>query len=309
VAKVDTTGSTDAGATREIEKVVPSSDVPPGALVAAAPGSSRRGQRQLAQVRSRYEASVAQDLVSRLHRLGFVDTITIFGATFLFSALPLFIILNSFAGRRVEWDLTHHLGLNYRAANVVDDLFHPSPQHSASAIFLGLILAVAGTFCIAQWVQRIYEQVFGVPHPHRGNLVRLLVWIVPFCLWFVFDAAAAQALSGVPGNEWLEGLTIFAATAAFFAWSIHFLLAGACGWRRMFLPAVMTGLFWIGLGWFASIYFSSTILADSRLYGTVGVIFSLLTWFIGIAAVIVLGALVGVMWDERRSHGVTAPST
>lgn len=309
MADVDTTDSAEAGATREIADLSPAPDVPPTEIAPAAPGSAHWGQRQISFARGRYEQSVAQDFVRRLHRIGFVDTITIFGATFLFSALPLFIILNTIAGRRVEWDLTHHLGLNYRAANVVDDLFHPSPQHSASAIILGLILAIAGTFCIAQWVQRIYEQVFGVIHPHRGNLVRLLLWIGPFCLWFVFDAAVAQALSGVPGNEWLEGLIIFAGTVAFFAWSMHFLLAGACGWRRLFLPAVMTGLFWIGLGWFASIYFSSTILSDSRLYGTVGVIFSLLTWFIGIAAVIVLGALVGVMWDERRSLRATARST
>jgi membrane protein len=57
-------------------------------------------------------------------------------------------------------------------------------------------------------------------------------------------------------------------------------------------------LFWLGLEGFAAIYFSSTITSDSRLYGAVGVVFSLLTWFIAIDAVIVLGAVIGDMCRE-----------
>jgi hypothetical protein len=52
---------------------------------------------------------------------------------------------------------------------------------------------------------------------------------------------------------------------------------------------------------FASFYFSSTIVFDSRLYGAIGVVFSLVTWFIAIGAVITLGAVVGVVWDNRKS--------
>jgi len=51
--------------------------------------------------------------------------------------------------------------------------------------------------------------------------------------------------------------------------------------------------------------------ADSRLYGTIGVVFTLLTWFIAIGAVIMLGALVGATWDQRkgRARSTTAGSS
>ena len=58
----------------------------------------------------------------------------------------------------------------------------------------------------------------------------------------------------------------------------------------------------IGLGLFAAVYFSSAIISDSRLYGTIGVVFTLLTWFIAIGAVIVPGAVGGATWDQRKSR-------
>ena len=45
---------------------------------------------------------------------------------------------------------------------------------------------------------------------------------------------------------------------------------------------------------------SAAIISDSRLYGTIGVVFTLLTWFIAIGAVIVLGAAAGAAWDQRK---------
>jgi hypothetical protein len=48
--------------------------------------------------------------------------------------------------------------------------------------------------------------------------------------------------------------------------------------------------------------FSPAIISDSRLYGTIGVVFSLIIWFIAIGALIVLGAVAGETWNQRRSR-------
>jgi membrane protein len=57
----------------------------------------------------------------------------------------------------------------------------------------------------------------------------------------------------------------------------------------------------MGLGVLASVYFSSTVVSDGRLYGTIGVVFTLVTWFIAIGAVLTLGAVVGLVWLSH--HG------
>jgi membrane protein len=63
---------------------------------------------------------------------------------------------------------------------------------------------------------------------------------------------------------------------------------------------MLTALFWLGLELFSTVYFSATIISDSRLYGTIGVVFSLLTWFIAIGAVVVLGAVGGATGNSRH---------
>ena len=96
--------------------------------------------------------------------------------------------------------------------------------------------------------------------------------------------------------------------AAFFAWTMHFLLAGRVPWRSVIEPALVTALLWTGLALFSSLYFSPVVIDDSRLYGTIGVVFALLTWFILIGGVIVLGATFGAVW-QRRARAAVKPGT
>ncbi len=58
---------------------------------------------------------------------------------------------------------------------------------------------------------------------------------------------------------------------------------------------IVIAVFWIGLAVLASFYFSSTLVSDGRTYGTIGVAFTLVTWFIAMGAVITLGAVIGVL--------------
>jgi membrane protein len=87
----------------------------------------------------------------------------------------------------------------------------------------------------------------------------------------------------------------------FFAWTIHFLLAGRVPWRAVIRPALVTSVLWLALGLFSAAYFSGVVTDDSRTYGTIGVVFSFLTWFILIGGVIVLGAACGAVWQRRAA--------
>ena len=129
----------------------------------------------------RFGGSAAQAFLRRLGALDFANSIVLFGASLLLSVLPFTILLSSLANRRVDTDLSRHLGLNHQGARIVSQLFRSSPTYSAAPIVTALIVS------------------------------------------------------------------------------------------------------------------------DSRLYGTIGVVFSLLTWFIAIGAVIVLGAVGGATWDQRKA--------
>jgi hypothetical protein len=64
-----------------------------------------------------------------------------------------------------------------------------------------------------------------------------------------------------------------------------------------------------GLGLFSKFYFSDTIVSDSKIYGTIGAIFGVMTWFIAIGAVIILGAVAGAVWEDRRRRHVPGTMT
>jgi len=45
----------------------------------------------------------------------------------------------------------------------------------------------------------------------------------------------------------------------------------------------------------------TSIISDSRTYGMIGAVFAIMTWLIAIGAVIILGAVAGVVWEDRKT--------
>jgi membrane protein len=234
----------------------------------------------------------------------FADRILIFGASLLLSVLPLIIVLSAFAGHQIDDDIATHLGLSTQGDRVVENLFRASVTGFDLAVFVSLLLAFAGTIAVARSVEVIYERAFELPPlgPAQGWL-RSLIWVVVVSGVVIGDTAIGKTLRDGPAGVGVIVVVELTGFTLFFWWSLHFLLAGRESWRRVGPAAIATAIFWVGLGVFAAFYFSSTIVSDSKTYGPIGVTFTLVTWFIAIGAVLVLGAVVGAAWDRRRGGG------
>jgi membrane protein len=256
-------------------------------------------------VRRWFEGSPAQTFTRHLAALDFTNTIVLFGAALLVSVLPFIILLSSLANHRIDTDLSRHIGLNSQGARIVSELFRASPAHSAGAIAAALVLATAGTMAVAGSLQVIYERVFGQPHRGWRDVLRFAAWTGVLFGILVAESVISRPVHAATGFAG-EGLVLYAGVTAFFWWTMWFLLAGRVSWRLLLRPAILTGLFWMGLEWFSSVYFSAAIISDRRLYGTIGVVFSLMVWFIAIGAVIVLGAVAGATWNSGKA--VPGPS-
>jgi len=286
---------------------------PDSAAGASSAGQNKDGRLRLqlravaGAARGRFEGSSAQVFFSQLGALDFVDSIMLFGAALLISVLPFVILLSSLANHQIDTDLSRHIGLNHQGTVIVSHLFRSSPAHSAAAMVTALILAAAGTIAVASSLQVIYERVFGQRHRGWRDVLRFATWAGVMFGFLVADSVISDAVHAVAGPVG-QGLLTYVGVAAFFWWTMYFLLAGRVPWRRLVRPAILTALFWIGLELFSAVYFSSSIISDSRLYGTIGVVFSLMIWFIAIGAVVVLGAVAGTTWDQRkaRSRGARA---
>jgi membrane protein len=259
------------------------------------------GRKALAAARDRYEGSLAQSFVTRLQALDFASQAMLFGAGLLISLLPFVILLSAFASQRVDDAISLRLGLDRQAAGIVDHLITPAPATWNAATVTSLIFVTAGMFAVASSLQQIYEKAFHQDHRGLRDWYRLLIWIVVLCLTVTLETAVGRQIRHAPAGGWLAALVTAAITAPFFWWTMDFLLAGRVPWRKLLPSAIITGIFYGGLGLFSRFYFSGTIITDSKTYGTIGAIFGIMTWLIAIGAVIILGAVAGVVWEDRRS--------
>ncbi len=232
----------------------------------------------------------------------FGNWIILFGASFLLSVLPLIILLSAFANSRVDGNIDIRLGLNHKDTHVVDALFKSAHAGWGFGVVLALILSLAGTVAVAREIQKLYRRIFGHPDV-RGwlNVLRCLVWAVAVALEVYVDARISPPLRSLPAGRVFLGLGNLVIATALFWFGLYWLLGGKESWRRLFPAGLATGLFWVGLGAFASIYFGSALVSDSHLYGAIGVVFNLVTWFVAMGAVITLGALVGHIFVTRRA--------
>jgi membrane protein len=265
------------------------------------PRSRRMGQKAWAAARDRYEGSLAQAFVMQLKAIDFTDQIMLLGAGLLVSLLPFLILLAAFASDRIDDDIAVRLGLDRRASGIVTHLLTSAPASLNVATVTSLLFVAAGTLAVASSLQQIYEKVFHQDHLGVRGQYRLLIWVVVLCVVVVFESLVGRPVRDTSGGTGLVELVTFAIWAPFFWWTMHFLLAGRVPWRRLLPSAILTGAFYVGLGVFSKFYFSSTIISDSRTYGTIGAVFSILTWFVAIGAVIILGAVGGVVWEDRKA--------
>jgi membrane protein len=256
-------------------------------------------RRWAAAMQARYQGSLAQSFAVELQTLDFTQQIILLGAGLLVSLLPFLILLSAFASQRIDDDIARRLGLNQRASGIVSHLLTSSPAVLNVATLTSLIFVGAGTLAVASSVQQIYEKAFRQDHRGMRDMYRLAIWTVALCAAVALESVIGRPVRDAPGGVVLAELVTFAVMTLFFWWTMYFLLAGRVPWRRLLLSAIATGAFYVGLGIFSKFYFSSTIISDSRTYGTIGAIFGILTWLIAIAAVIILGAVTGVVWDAR----------
>jgi membrane protein len=271
------------------------------AAARGAPPSRPVRHKVLAAVRDRYEGSLAQGVVAQLKAIEFSDQVMLFGAGLLVSALPFLILLSAFASNRVDDNISTRMGLDRRASGIMTHLFTSAPATLNVATATSLVFVTAGVFAVAGSLQQIYEKVFHQDHGGVRGLYRLPVWIIVLGLTVVFDTVAGRLVRDAFDGAVLAVVVTFAIWTPFFWWSMHFLLAGRVRWRKLAPSAILTGAFFAGLGVFSKFYFSSTIISDSKTYGSIGAVFSIMTWFVAIGAVLILGAVAGATWEDRKA--------
>jgi len=174
------------------------------------------------------------------------------------------------------------------------------------------------------WAEYLWRRLDAVDFMNQAMLLAatLLLCAVPFLL----VAAALAGRSAVSGLTVRLGLdqqaaanvghlvTSSSATSnavTGLSW-VFFILAGIAAatavqqlYQRVFgqdsrgLPDRLRAVIWLGMLAVFSVIFSGMVISYDQKYGPIGVVFGLMSFFIAVGVVIILGAAVGLMWQDR----------
>ncbi len=236
-----------------------------------------------------------ESLFGRLSQTDFMNRAMLFAALLLLIMIPFMIVVSASVGRSFSAALTRSMGLDSRAADVVASVFGNGASSSGTSTGSLSVLTVVGVFAVVSALQGLYEDIFGLAHKGLRGFWRWVVWAAALMGF----AAGISEVGGLLENSVGLGVVSFILLTAFFWWTLHFLLARRIAWRQLLPSAVATAVFWIGLGVFSSIFFSSAIVSNYHRFGAIGVLLLLMSWLIAVGVVIILGAVVGILWQER----------
>ena len=271
----------------------------PGGAANGGRGVRGRVRHGTEVAKGKYAGSAAEHLWRRLDAMDFINRGLLFAATLLLCLFPFLIIANALAGQSAATGLARHLGLNQQAAADVGGLFTTSAATSSAVTGTAWVFFILGGIAAATAIQGLYETAFELEPRGARDMLRRLIWLAVLVGCSALAGWAGPWLRGA-GGPVLLAVTGLAVLTGFWWFTMWFLLAGRISWRNLFPAAIATAVFWVSMEAVFSVVFSGTVISDDKKYGPIGVVFALMSWLIAIGVVIILGAVAGIVWQERN---------
>ena len=193
------------------------------------------------------------------------------------------------------------MGLSGEAAADVEKLFNSEGGEVVvnGWTLTGAVWLVVGGLALAASLQAIYREIWALPSLGLRMLGGQAVWLVLLLATGTVQTVLGIALTDSPTGQ------VFYAVLAFLILSMSLwvgarvLVLGRLTWRQTLPTAVFTAIGLLGLGGCSKLFFSSSIVSNQHIYGSIGVVFVILSWLIGIGVVITGGAIVGAWYIAR----------
>ena len=217
--------------------------------------------------------------------------------------LPLVIVYSATLPRGENEDfadvIVNRFELQGATAASVRQAFAPSGAVESSVTVLGVVLLLVSTLSFTRGLQRMYEGSFELPTLGMRNTPRAL------------DVAAdhrRRARAAADRDRAVQRLAAHGGHArdrAPLLWLVTpYLLLGRRVRRLRLLPsAMLAAIGMAGIGIWSVIYMPHALASSAAQYGVIGIGFAMLTWFVAVAAVLVVtttgGATIADRWIKR----------
>ena len=255
---------------------------------------ARAVARGLAQ---RLESTPIGVLWSRLLEVEFVDRSVALAAKLFVSFFPLLIVAAAVARDRVHDAIVgvvmERLGVSGQALDMVQQAFATPEATKAATGILGVLLTLAYAVSFTTALQRVYLRAWRRP-PGGGvrNKGRGALWVGGMLVYVFVLATVRDLIGGATGtaSAWVLGALV---GTLLWWWTARLMLRGEVRWRPLLPTAVITGLGSAIYALAADVWMPVTVTRNYGQFGAFGIALSFVTFFTGLAFIIVIGAVIG----------------
>ena len=250
-----------------------------------------------ATIAARLEVTALGRLWSRLLEMEFVDRSVALAAKAFVSFFPLLILAAAVTPTGVREEMlliiSNRLGVSGEAMETVRHAFVSADQTRAATEIVGAVITVAFAVSFTTALQRVYLRAWRRP-PGGGvrNKGRGAIWVAGFVTLMIFISVLRNLMPGSSGPlfSWVFGLI---GGIGLWWWTARLMLRGEVRWRALLPTAVITGVgSWI-YALAASVWMPANVTNQFAEFGAFGIAMAIVTWFTGLAFLIVAAAALG----------------
>ncbi|MBE2316061.1 hypothetical protein DVA67_008745 [Solirubrobacter sp. CPCC 204708] len=212
--------------------------------------------------------------------------------------LPLVIVYSATLPRGENQEfadvLVNRFELTGTTAASVRQAFAPSGAVESSLTVLGVVLLLVSTLSFTRGLQRMYEGAFELPTLGMRNTARALAWLLVVAVVIPLRPLVTAPFGGWP----LVALTL---TISTLLWLItpYLLLGRRVRPVRLLPAALLAAIGMAGIGVWSVIFMPQALASSAAQYGVIGIGFAMLTWFVAVAAVLVVATTGGATFADR----------
>lgn len=225
------------------------------------------------------------------------------------SLFPLLLVgiavLGFFSANDVDFarKAVDELGLDGRAADTVMEAIRTAQDSRRTATIVGFVTLLWAGLGVVGSVGNAVNAAWQVRGRGLTGKLTDLIWLLGVAVLLMAWIATTPLMVLLPGPvdipTALGGILV---GTLLFLWTFHYLANVSVPWRAHLPGAIAGGIGLEILKQIAGFYVPRLVTSSSALYGSIGVVFALLAWFVLSAKLLVYAAVLNVVrWEQQ--HG------
>jgi membrane protein len=237
---------------------------------------------------------------------------TVLAAQAFTSLIPFLVVASAFAPGEsdVSDSIIERFSLDGDAARSVEALFNDKAEVESTVTWISAVILILATLSFTRAMQRIFQRAYGVEPGRWTDMWRGLAWLAGFAVWVSVSSLLGDLLEDVGGFVLAVGVSTLTGFVLWL-WTPTILL-GAIEWRRLAPGAAVSAFLAALLSLASAIYVPVLMEWSADKYGLIGIAFSMQSWLLAVAFVVVIGAVVGAVVNEHfgdRLARANSPAT